>query len=407
MARERPFGALTNPQTESSGDREVFPNEEKFGALYITRQVEEEKMQMLERMVWIRREIESFLAERQITLAQHKGRMVFQLDKPIPQDLIPWFMGTDDVERAAVWGMAGKMGCPTFDLPAGGILVGGSCPGADNAQGIVPAANRAETERHGPPAVVSDGVAEDKRARIDLNKTICSYCYAFEGNYPTLRPQSGEIIRYWWTRTAVQDGSFADLVVKAMLLEDTWPCWDDVRDDRDELFKYRGKTLMPVRIHSAGDFWSPAYAEAWIEAANILAKNPATQGVRMWAPTRTWEAWGINKWKSMLDGLDTNNEQGGPNLIVRASAYHVDDSAPGWLHPRNAMGSTSIWRDHNARRKWVKDAKSTRLEVDDSKSDPRFEFDCPIYTGDANTCADARCRACWMKPALRVNYETH
>lgn len=404
MSRET-LGALTNPQTEASGDREIFQTEQpSLDALYITRQTEEQKMALLERMVWIRREIESFLAEREITLVEIKGRMRFKLDRPIPQDLIPWFIGTRDVDATSVWGMAGKMGCPTFDLPAGGLLVGGSCPGADDAQGIVPAAQRASSMRQAPPA--ADGGAGE-RLPIDINKTICSYCYAFDGNYPTLEPQSGEIIRYWWTRNAVKDGSFPELIVQSMLLEDTWPCWDEVRDERDELFKYRGRTLMPVRIHSAGDFWGPEYAKAWIEAANILARRDETRGVRMWAPTRTWEAWGISRWKTLLDNLDTNNESDGPNLIVRASAYHVDDSAPGWLHPRNAMGSTSIWRDHNERRRWVTEGSKTFVDVDNSKSDPRFEYDCPIYTGEANTCADAKCRACWTKPKLRVNYETH
>lgn len=411
MARERPLeeslGALTGPQTTSNYREELDPQKEDervdLGALFVTRQREEEKQALLERMIFVRRSIEDYLQDTRIDLVEQDGRAVFRINKPVPADLVPWFVGVGDVGNVALWGKAGKMGCPTFDLPAGGLYIGGTCPGANDAQGVIPERMRKTHYRFGAPQ--ADGSAGPKEA-IRLDQTICSYCYAFEGNYPTLLPQTGEVVRYWWAKGAVARGDFADAVVNALLLENTWPREDQLRKQGGGTFKYRGQTLMPVRVHSAGDFFSIDYAEQWVEAANVLNRMKETRGVRLWAPTRTWESWGIVQWKKILDKLDTNDEAEGPNLLVRASAYHVDDFAPGWLHPKNAMGSTSIWRDHNRRRSWV-GGRTLKLDVEHRKSDERFDYDCPIYTGEESTCSSAKCRACWVKPELRVNYETH
>jgi hypothetical protein len=401
MARERPleeaFAALTGPQTSPEGDEEGTgrrPAEPAFGALYATRQREEEKQALLERMIWARRSIIDALSTRTVGLKEETDGIYLTVDPPLPQALMRWFVGVNDVPRVALWGKAGKMGCPTWDLPAGGLLVDGTCPGADSAQAIVPSQSRNEQTRHPPPGGKS-------KLDIDLGKTICSYCYAFEGNYPTILPQTGEILRHWWCRQAVKDGSFSDVVVRGLALTNHWPSAEQVKKSGTQTFNYRGGPLMPVRIHSAGDFFSQEYARAWVEVANRC--NELERRIRFWAPTRTWEAWGTEAWRKILDGLDSNEDAEGPNLIVRASAYHVDDPSPGRLHPKNAEGSTSVWRDHNARRKWQ---GGKLIELKHGK-DKRFDYDCPIYTGAATTCGGALCRACWVKPELSVNYETH
>lgn len=401
MARERPtaeaLGALTGPQTSPEGDEEGTGRahaEPEFGALFATRQREEEKQALLERMIWARRSIIDALGSRTLGLKEESDGLYLTVTPELPQSLMRWFVGVDDVPRVALWGKAGKMGCPTWDLPAGGLLVDGTCPGADNAQAIVPARNRADRMRHAPPGASG-------KPHIDIGKTICSYCYAFEGNYPTILPQTGEILRHWWSRQAVKDGSFADVVMRGLALTGHWPSADLVRKASGGTFNYRGGPLMPVRIHSAGDFFSVEYARAWVEVANLCDK--LERRIRFWAPTRTWEAWGDETWRKILSGLSSNADAEGPNLIVRASAYHVDDASPGRLHPDNAKGSTSVWRDHNARRKW----QAGKLVVLKSGQDRRFDYDCPIYTGEESTCGGAKCRACWVHPDKSINYETH
>jgi hypothetical protein len=221
--------------------------------------------------------------------------------------------------------------------------------------------------------------------------------------------------------------------------------------------------IRPIRVHSAGDFFSPKYAAAWLEVANRVWDLEIEYGrgmpeIRFWAPTRTWAARGFN-WEKLADGLKN------PNFIVRPSSYHVDDPAPeavanGW--PR---GATSVINNHNqgmrsehrqvleplaeegerrlielrklpmpaeekARKAHLKQiAAATSLtlfkKVEDGRKrdaadfDERFDWTCQTYATHgsedlAPSCHDAAgpdgqqgCRACWTRPDLRINYTTH
>jgi hypothetical protein len=447
----------------------------------------------------------------------------------IPEDAIPWFKFKNRLRVSKVWGDANKkMACPVFDLPAGGTLVGGTCPGANEGQSIVP-----ETHRR--------GMLSSTGQRVDLPKAICESCVTGD----TLVMVRGEGLRridellgrefeVWsgidWRRTrVVERGLKPTLVVRTangieiratadhqFLTSDGWveaeqlepgdalpkptqpegveeavsgghfrvssvvpsgrieavydllnvgdehqfvanglvihncyaeggpiayssnqmkqtlnyiwasamtsKYYDDFVDLMtesilrmpDSEFGYAPGVapppgnILPIRLHASGDFFNFRYAGAWIDIANRLAESERGRRVRIWAPTRTWAVRGWPEWwRENLSRLRT------PNLMVRPSAYHFDEAPPPRLHPDNAEGSTSFF------------VKADRVEEEKSRTDfwarpdekPYFDWMCPAYSlraGDEASCTNSpnpmggvHCRACWIRPDLRVNYAAH
>lgn len=229
-------------------------------------------------------------------------------------------------------------------------------------------------------------------------------CYAMGGQYWNQGVQPKEILTYWWTEKAIRDGSFAPIVAESLL-----------NDPRLRTHTIHGVKHRPVRLHSSGDFFSPVYAAAWVETCNLVGDTEAKLGLTpslFWAPTRTWVTWSRSAWKDILSKLKR------PNLVVRASAYNLDDAAPDYLVEGgaavngNAKGSTSVWKSHQ------------------TPGDKRFDYNCPVYAAvekrdaeadvefDADgsprkkkkkevTCTSVGCRACWIRPDQRINYTTH
>jgi len=350
------------------------------------------------RTVWIRRTLEDALAERQFRVVEgaslgkdgaERHQLFFELDRPLTRDVVPWMPATMELESVALIGEAQKMGCPTWDLPAGAVAFGGACPGADAGQSTVP-----EDKRRARLRVIQQPVR--------LEETICETCYATGGNYASPHVQGGEIIRYYWCRQ-VDPGTFVETLVRAIQAE-RFPAENLI----DPL---TGRPVLPFRVHSSGDFFSHEYARSWLEVARRVPE------VRFWAPTRTWAAGG---WPAFWESADIP-----PNFTIRPSAYHTDDPSPSprggftrvvnrrgqpedrpnqpWAgaYGFNAEGSTSIYRFNNL----------------GEGADPRYDWNCKTYSNvgkNAKTCALALspegtigCRACWIRPDLRVNYTTH
>jgi hypothetical protein len=357
----------------------------------------------LTRTVFIRRTIEDLLAGRSVYIADgdslgkqaaaQRTALFFVVDPPFTKFDIPWMpMPMESIGTVELFGESSKMKCPTWDLPAGSPIVGGSCPAATAGQSIIPNEVRIRSQ---------SAVGQPVR----LQETICQICYAEGGQYQSPHVQMGEMIRYWWCRQ-VLDGAEAtsgsrqawvDTIVRAV--EGT------MFPDERPIDPRTGNPVLPIRIHSSGDFYSPAYAEAWIEVCNRLPE------VMFWAPTRTWASAGWNRtWERLLPRLQHKN------LSLRPSAYHTGDIAPGQReHPwpgdyvYTSEGSTSIYA--------FDDANAGRPDGATPHSvDPRYDFGCGTYkiVDDAHSCRNALapdgkigCRACWIHPELRVNYTTH
>lgn len=416
----------------------------------------------LTRTLWIRRLLERALATRTYKVVQSwditeggakaasYGEMAFKLDRPMDRNEIPWMTAAfKSYGTFSMWGETAKMACPSFDLPAGGAEAGGACPGADAGQSIISYTKRMTqlSDVDGNPLGCSrDGnpltayipnVPPGERERVALRErdTICSQCYATAGNYPSPHVQAAEIIRYWWCKSMLAAGrtqEWVDTVVRSMqLLKYPW---------------YRSG-IMPVRIHSSGDFFSPAYARAWVQVANrIWALD---RRIVMWAPTRSWAAagWGDEagsteaKWREIFGQLVSARERPElPNLVLRASAYHVGDNAPGQMVPGTrgtarfpvvdrtgtrfvehehellvggtAVGTTSLLAEGAGR----PTAEGPDFRANRGADDYRRDFDCGVYAegAGAHDCNAAfgidgqrGCRVCWTHPQVRVNFTTH
>jgi hypothetical protein len=350
---------------------------------------------------------------------------VIELSKPFEADLFPWLLdkATKPQSKFGLIGEAGKMGCPTWDLPAGSPVVDGSCVGATYGQSTVPAEIRRKNEKAvGHP--------------VRLREALCQLCYAEGGNYSTFGTQLRELLVYWWTREMIESGraeEWVDVMVEA-IRRSPFPVEREI-DPRTQ------RPILPMRVHSSGDFFSHAYTAAWIEIVNRLPE------VMFWAPTRTWAAgrgW-LEFW------LDAKARILHDNFILRPSSYHTDDPAIGskrrmiscetgndspeprtvmrpetpWekpeAYPFTAEGTTAIYK--------FNDKNWQRVEADgngidpaqlihdirlNGSRDPRYDWSCAAYAAvdEAKTCQHAvapddgliGCRACWLTPNLRDSY---
>jgi hypothetical protein len=244
------------------------------------------------------------------------------------------------------------------------------------------------------------------------NGLVIHNCYAEGGTFAYADQTARMTLRYWWVINMVTKhfDEFVDVFTRSILK-----------------LKFPAGApggILPIRLHSSGDFFSIPYARAWLSIANKLTEEGGELGrrVRIWAPTRTWAAPGWPEfWREELPRLKA------PNLIVRASGYHFDDPAPGKLSPENAMGSTSMHVTTS------KEEMMRRTDFRAQGNEKRFfDWMCPTYAqveAKGKTIVDARtkawqvglksctsspnpfggrhCRACWVAPDMRINYPAH
>ena len=155
----------------------------------------------LVKTLWIRRSLEDVLAQKRYAIMdgnslaasglslidtgdddvdaaktpslKKRTKLYIVLDKPLMQYDIPWMVGAQvEAQTFSLIGSNSKMKCPTWDLPAGATMTGGSCPGATPGQTTVPHAERRALSRRlhhagrrDPPVLV------DQRA--DADRTLC------------------------------------------------------------------------------------------------------------------------------------------------------------------------------------------------------------------------------------------
>lgn len=351
----------------------------------------------LARTHWVRNAVEHFLQRVRFRHEWDGSELALRITESpfkrgntpiVPNNIVSFARGGSDVSKVQVWSEGNsKMDCPSYDVPSGGTAIGGTCPGANPGQSIISGPARRDVL---PPA---PGTSEPVRVNQPL--TICNACYAESGSYAYADNQVRNVLRYWWTSAMVS--KHYDDWVRLM-------CASVVR------LRFPAGTpgnILPVRLHSSGDFFNQVYASAWMEVADRLASGDETERrIRFWAPTRTWAVPGWQEfWARELPKLR------GDNFTVRASAYHFDDPAPGKLAPNNAMGSTSIY--------------ATPEEVQQKRTDfrargderARFDWQCPTYaagTSETKNCSSSpnpmggtHCRACWVLPDARINYAAH
>lgn len=371
----------------------------------------------LTRFHWTRRAIEEVLRKHRIIIGTgaelgKTGRDTkkhFFVPNPIIEvDEVPWLQISKPIYSVAFMGQTSKMACPSWDVPAGGFSVGGTCIGAEPAQSTTEPKLSTLAKRDVEKKLKVYGQGVDS---VEIGKSICFACYANGGKYGATDVQLGEVLRYWWTAQMLKTESSAREWVSILASNVLLACDDFPTEHIDGIGDVRA-----FRIHTSGDFFSPAYARAWIAVTEAVgAKDPS---VRFWAPTRTWVRgeW-VRFWQTELARKKHQN------FTVRPSAYHFGDGAP--RIDGLAAGSCSLYRTEAAHGTTVgpgtlfnaghREGLPPDGGMEDSDT-PRYDWGCRTYDTDekGHTCKKALspdgktgCRACWVHPELAINYRSH
>jgi hypothetical protein len=338
-------------------------------------------------VAYTRKIIVEQLAGRSITPTYKAKEVALTIDEPITGP--NWNPMPGGIKNTGLLSWTSKMGTPSFSLPAGASQMGGSCPGAAAGQSIVPDEDRRKAARLLLP------VLKDV-SQVNMAKTTCEFCYAEGGQYGSASVQYHQMVRYAWTRKALtenlqgkhvesgaQDCAFVQIMIDAINRTDF--------ELSHEPEHWAGKRFF--RLHDSGDFFSISYLKAWKHVANHFHPSRHPVPIVFWAPTRIW-ALGAH----IIKIVNEVNGQRDSNLIIRPSAYPIDQHGPEKLGP--GWASPSVTYTH--------DGKIEALGR-------TFDWDCKAYdTKESPSCRGAEnpdgktgCRACWMRPDLRVNYTLH
>jgi intein/homing endonuclease len=257
------------------------------------------------------------------------------------------------------------------------------------------------------------------------NGITVSNCYATGGQYSTGQVQFAQLLRFLWARQAINfpaqapDGSmstaFVETMVYAINSADYKLGGGTVKGEGAEATQ----DLPPepsgrrfFRIHDSGDFFEEEYLRQWKAVADRLPD------ITFWAPSRIWAtSWGT-------DAVNRYNRDQ-RNLIIRPSAYEVNEHGPENLGPGWAGPTTVIAVQQNLgmtpeREQYVYD-RAARFPPKMTGPDPRYTWNCQAYATEdqKHTCRKAvappgfggpdgkGCRACWVATDEIVNYSLH
>lgn len=343
------------------------------------------------------------------------------LDEPVGPGPA-WNPTTDaSIKQFKLLSWTSKMNTPSWSLPAGALVLGGACPGALGGQSVV-----GDTALAGAAKLVNLGLGRPADAKVNVANAICQHCYATGGQYSTSNVQYAQILRYLWTRRAIDqpavapDGSASTVFVETMVyaiqnanyrLDGGKTSTDETGVEEQQLPSEPSKQRF-FRLHDSGDFFSPEYFAQWKQIADRLPD------ITFWAPSRIWAtSWGIET----VEQINSDPR----NLVIRPSAFEVGEAGPvlkrGWaaattvLRVADNAGMRPDWEQHVA-------SREARNDAPRAGTDPRYDWDCRAYATDDKkaTCRKAvappgmgdpktgkGCRACWMLPQLRVNYSLH
>jgi len=305
-----------------------------------------------------------------------------------------------------------KMDCPSYSLPAGptGSSILGSCPGAAGGQSISDP-KRMQRQQAAVAEVHQGGKRRLEQLRdkpftpkewaetssVNLADCVCQSCYAEKSHYAYTSNQLGALIRLVWTNLAVDMGTFVEVLDYAIKNAD-YKLNGDGKMPRERIkFADSSEPAKFFRIHDSGDFFSEKYFKDWVE---IAALNP---DVMFWAPTRVWAQGKNVDWVA--------NARVPENLIIRPSAYMFNRPAGLISHLGHGYAAPSVSYSVD---------KQKPLPNYMADGDP-YHWQCQAYMGEeGHSCRAAEsppveaggtgkvgCRACWIAPALSINYKKH
>lgn len=364
-------------------------------------------------VAWTRRIIVEQLQGKTIR-PFYDGRDIFLHLEGDPVEGPMWNPMTD-IERTNLLSWTTKMAAPSFSLAAGSKAMGGSCPGATAGQSLVPNQVR---ERAAVPLI-----KVLKLRPVKMSFAICEFCYAEHGQYAAASVQYHQLLRRAWVKRALREdirgkttrpgdpsSAFVQLMIEA--IEEAKYLRDGGRVDDKEVLPEpeQWRDWRFFRIHDSGDFFEPEYLVGWKNIANHFHPRNYQgphQPIRFWAPTRIW-AQGRDMVR-FVDKVNTPVQGEQSNLILRPSAYHIDQRGPGENQGRSPLGPG-----------WAAPTVVLRHEtVEEGKKREVYDWPCEAYAvQDGPNCRKANgpdprgvtqpgCRNCWMHPTSRVNYTLH
>lgn len=395
---EREFNALPEAELESFGSlgdteniRSAGDLERIFDTGELTAEVLSQSHAKLTEMAWLRSTVrDSLYGVRYKVQAGAIGggstrEVHIVLDRPIGVEgsyVAPWNpAASPTAQQYKLLSWTTKMGTPSFSLPAGVAEMGGACPGASAGQSITPV-----NKLH----AYAENVYQIIKKPVQLARSICQHCYAEGGQYSTGGVQFAQVLRHIWVKAAVDNGSFVETMTYAIdnanfQLKGGQAVNPDATEKNNYLPERDGRRYF--RIHDSGDFYNDRYLAGWVAVAKSLPD------ITFWAPSRIWATpWGVQAVNDLNDA---------PNLIIRPSAYHINEEPPRNIGPGWSAGTTVY---HHS------------LKPEGPKvTSGEYDWDCQAYASEkGKTCRNAKapdgkvgCRACWKHDDLEVNYTLH
>lgn len=232
-----------------------------------------------------------------------------------------------------------KMGCFSWDLPAGPPKLGGTCPASsvgfdaarlgldrNSSDAALLKAARNLIGSMDPSTEFAKDLASQSAERL-RSRFICNGCYALKGNYWYISVALAMKWRKLWVDWALRTGLFVPHMVQ--MIREAQAIAARSRAAAADAFK---RDIAPhpdfFRIHDAGDFFSRDYFFAWLEVVKALPN------IWFWAPTRMWNT------SSGADWIQQAARKGLPkNFALRPSTLFFDCPVP--EIPGLAMGRTS------------------------------------------------------------------
>lgn len=352
--------------------------------------------------------------------------------------------------------LTSKMGCYSFNLPAGPITHGfrGTCPASAFGFPMLEDRERPRTaSRWFDPGTRSDGTID--YSKIDPKRWLCSGCYGLKGLYGSPMIFTMMECRKQFIMAMLHNNrdGLVDILVKAIRMGQAQSLTERffLEQMGPDALRQAWKIPDPAyfRIHDVGDAWNEKYFLVWCDVARELATEHKVKlgmvlpAMKFWMPTRIW----------MLPGGASNNfmckamKRGcvPTNLTVRPSGAHFGDPAPNLQETGLAGGAGSTVMSD-----WLKAEDIAAAEKVVGKLAPAGNgWICPAYLGTeaklpgtekygggaewavkgkktkylelvGGACSRAwgpdgeppspkgrGCRACWERPDLFIVYPEH
>jgi len=258
-----------------------------------------------------------------------------------------------------------KMGCYSWNLPAGPPKHDGCCPGSAMAfyvkglgENVMSGVRMKNAIRNatkytiGYQSTIPNSVSEIRR------RFICNGCYAMKGAYGN--PSVITIMQWramWLKDFALPTGAFGQAMEQAIRLAQVQSIKERARAKGDP----RKLAAIPhpdyFRIHDSGDMFSEQYLQEWINVCKRM------KDIHFWAPSRVWTTAAMSR--SVQDIITRRLPS---NLCLRPSGLFFDGPDP--VIPGLAGGTSSSKIEFRT--------KGKKISLDITATGPDT-WGCPAY----------------------------